>query len=644
MSGVYERHAVLPLPGPRQVRELGVTELERFLNDRIALIRRAEHDPLRFGWEPPVWHLCDALLGFEWVPEKEAEEIRLALGFKGAVSTLLINGGNRAGKSEYAAKRLNLVLSRRDDRRAWAFQSSAGNSIEMQQPVVWRYMPVEWRREVKSAVAYVSYKQKMGFSEGRFVVDNGSECTFRNYEQEKTKIEGGECDFVWADELIPPDWVETLGLRIATRNGRMLVTFTPVQGYSATVKLFQDGAKTVLEETGWLLPKGNEEPDLVRQLGFRDAEEMGLAEKLGPNCVAGDPMGYRQQGAAAGTEPRAGAAAGTEPRFERVPRVMKCLEDGKAVVFFYSSDNPFGNPRRVWEEIKGKNIFYRRERFYGLANKTAACMFPKFGKVHIVPPAAVPRKGSRYMVVDPCSGRNFFMLWGIRTPQGLTIYREWPGTIEIPGYGAPGLWAIPDGKKADGRAGPAQKALGFGLLAYKREIARLEGWKVRQQGAAAETGPRQQGAAAETGPREWDQFGPAEERIALRFMDSRFADSKIIGDVGSTTLLDEFEGIGLSFLPTCTEGASRISEGVAIINDWLDYDETREVDYFNRPRLFVSEECVNLIFALQNWTGQDGTSGACKDPVDCLRYLLLKGVEYLGEDEGGEVREGEGVY
>jgi phage terminase large subunit-like protein len=622
MSGIYERHAVLPLPGPRQVRDLGVTELERFLNDRIALIRRAEHDPLRFGWEPPVWHLCDCLLGFDWVPEKEADEVRRALGFKSPVSTLLINGGNRAGKSEYAAKRLNLVLTRRDDRRAWAFQSSASNSIEMQQPVVWRYLPAEWRREIKSQVAYVSYKQKMGFSEGRFVLDNGSECTFRNYEQEKTKIEGGECDFVWADELIPPDWVETLGLRIATRSGRMLVTFTPVLGYSATVKLFQDGANTVLDETGWLLPKANQEPNQVRQFGFKSAEEMELAEKLGPNCVAGTP-------AVGG-----GSGLAIEPGYERVPRVMKCLEDGKAVVFFYSSDNPFGNPKRVWEEIRGKNIFYRRERFYGLANKTAACLFPKFGKAHIVPASAVPKVGTRYMVVDPCSGRNFFMLWGIRTPQGLTINREWPGTIEIPGYGAPGLWAIPDGKKADGRPGPAQKALGFGLLAYKREIARLEGWKVRKKGGGEETDVR-----------EWDQFGPADERIALRFMDSRFADSKIIGDVGSKTLLDEFEEIGLSFLPTCTEGASRISEGVAIINDWLDYDETKEVDYFNRPRLFVSDECVNLIFALQNWTGQDGTSGACKDPVDCLRYLLLKGVEYLGEDgDAGLARTGAGVY
>jgi len=628
MSGIYERHAVLPLPGPEQVQALGVAELEGFLQERYRLIRRAENDPLRFGWEPPVWHLCDCLLGFEWVDPEEARGVREALGFDRPVSTLLINGGNRAGKSEYAAKRLNMVLSRKDGARAWAFQSSAGNSVEMQQPVVYRYLPVEWRREVKSSVAYISYKQKMGFSEGRFVTDNASECTFRNYEQEKTKIEGGECDMVWADELIPPDWVETLGLRIATRNGRMLVTFTPVQGYSATVKMFQDGAKTVLESTGWLLPRRGQVPDIVRALGFRSEAEMERAEKLGPNAV------LESVGAMLGTKPADG--------FERVPRVMKCLEDGKAVVFFYSSDNPFGNPARVWEEIKGKNIFYKRERFYGLANKTAATMFPKFKTaVHVIPKAEVPKKGTRYLFVDPCNGRNFFMLWGTRTPQGLTIYREWPSIYEIPGYGAPGLWAIPDGKKADGRPGPAQKPLGFGLLAYKREIARLEGWKVKTTDHRPQTTDQDTG----TDVRDWDQFGPAEERIALRFMDSRFAQSAIIGDEGSKTLLDEFEAVGLSFLPTCTEGAARISEGVQFVNEWLDYDETREVNFFNRPKLLISEECVNLIFALQNWTGADGQSGACKDPIDVLRYFLLKGVEYLGEEgDAGVARRGEGVY
>jgi hypothetical protein len=396
--------------------------------------------------------------------------------------------------------------------------------------------------------------------------------------------------------------------------------------------MFQDGAKTVLESTGWLLPRRGQEPDLVRAMGFRSEAEMARAEKLGPNAVL--------------ESVQAMLATKGEAGYERVPRVMKCLEDGKAVVFFYSSDNPFGNPSRVWEEIKGKNVFYRRERFYGLANKTAATMFPKFRTaVHVIPKTEVPKKGTRYLFVDPCNGRNFFMLWGARTPQGLTIYREWPSIYEIPGYGAPGLWAIPDGKKADGRQGPAQKPLGFGLLAYKREIARLEGWKT------GSGGKRQQGLLPQPDPgcgddaRDWDQFGPAEERIALRFMDSRFAQSQIIGDEGSKTLLDEFEAVGLSFLPTCTEGAARISEGVQFINEWLDYDETKEVGFFNRPKLQISEECVNLIFAMQNWTGADGQSGACKDPIDVLRYFLLKGVEYLGEEgDTGVARKGEGVY
>jgi hypothetical protein len=306
----------------------------------------------------------------------------------------------------------------------------------------------------------------------------------------------------------------------------------------------------------------------------------------------------------------------------------------------------------VWDEIKGKNVFYRRERFYGVANKTVATMFPKFKEeVHVVPADAVPKKGTRYQVVDPCSGRNFFMLWAIRTPQGLTVYREWPGNYAVPGCGVPGLWAVPDGKKPDGKMGPAQKPLGFGLVAYKREIARLEGWKRKGEGKKIHHGGtearRGEGEGEGDGSEDvkgWDQYGEREERIELRFMDSRFADSKIIGDEGTVTLLDEFEQIGLTFLPTCTEGKARITEGVQILNEWLDYDDTKPVDYFNRPKLFVSEECVNLIFALQNWTGQDGQSGACKDPIDCLRYLVLKGVEYLGEEGELVGRQGSGVY
>jgi hypothetical protein len=59
--------------------------------------------------------------------------------------------------------------------------------------------------------------------------------------------------------------------------------------------------------------------------------------------------------------------------------------------------------------------------------------------------------------------------------------------------------------------------------------------------------------------------------------------------------------------------------------------------------LFVSETCKNLIFALKTWTGEDGQSGATKDPIDCLRMLFLKGVRFR-EEEGKRMVTGRGCY
>ena len=103
--------------------------------------------------------------------------------------------------------------------------------------------------------------------------------------------------------------------------------------------------------------------------------------------------------------------------------------------------------------------------------------------------------------------------------------------------------------------------------------------------------------------------------------------------------MTEFEEIGIYF--KCTPG-DVIADGVAKINDVLDYDEEQPVSYLNSPRFFVSRACKNLIFSLQNWTGKDGTRGACKDPIDVLRYFVLSDCEDM--EEGTWETEGGGHY
>jgi hypothetical protein len=189
------------------------------------------------------------------------------------------------------------------------------------------------------------------------------------------------------------------------------------------------------------------------------------------------------------------------------------------------------------------------------------------------------------------------------------VYREWPQTdTYIEGVGYAGPWAISSGKKADGEAGEGQKSFGFGLLAYKREIERIEALDGIQ--------------------------------VMERWIDSRYANTTVAGSrEQATTLLEELEDAGMTFLSCPGEN---IEEGVGLINNSLFYDEEAPINHDNAPRLFISEACTNTIWALKEWTGSDGQKGASKDPIDCLRYFLTSGV---GNVEGGKLNvTGGGAY
>jgi hypothetical protein len=49
----------------------------------------------------------------------------------------------------------------------------------------------------------------------------------------------------------------------------------------------------------------------------------------------------------------------------------------------------------------------------------------------------------------------------------------------------------------------------------------------------------------------------------------------------------------------------------------------------NSPKLFISDRCQNLIFAMKEYTASQGKDEPTKDPVDCLRYLAITEVEYV---------------
>ena len=336
MSYQPVQHPVYRVPNQAETLALGPEKWIALMKQRDERIIREREYPLRYGWEPPVWKLCDALLEWPWVDKTWAAACRAALGFKERVKMLLILGGNRGGKSEYAAKRLSQLMWYRDGLRVWPLHSSGPMSKEYQHPLFWKYLPPDCRRNVKGQVEYIAYKQKTGFSDDKFVLSNGSECSFRNYEQDKhDAIEGGDIDGLWNDELVPEDWIETELLRLATRSGWGVTTFTPVRGYSATVRMFLDGAETVLEETGYLLPKDGGDMDVARALGFADLDAMKWGHAGGRWSLPADPLERiaRQRSEVRDQESeenRKSEDLRSERVFEMVPRVMRPKKAGQS--------------------------------------------------------------------------------------------------------------------------------------------------------------------------------------------------------------------------------------------------------------------------------------------------------------------------
>src|SRR4029077_303738 len=174
---------VYPLPDQGQWA-LDPGGAQAYIEKRNLRIELENADPYYYGYRPAVWGTVE-------------EQIT------GGYREILILGGNRASKSEYGAFKTIETLLRSEKRRVWAMQTTDANSVEMQQAAVWRYVPTELKDIKKGRVTNIAYTQKNGFSENKFIFPNGSECIFRNYAQDITVIEGGDCDLIWCDELVP---------------------------------------------------------------------------------------------------------------------------------------------------------------------------------------------------------------------------------------------------------------------------------------------------------------------------------------------------------------------------------------------------------------------------------------------------------
>lgn len=652
-------HAVLPVIGERQAAEMGFERFKEAVALREEVVVNERSDRLRNGWEPPIWKVCDALLGlpcfdvkfeeqvkkrFGWDWDTWCEMMRLHLGFDRPVQVLLISGPNRSGKTEYAAKRANQIGLYFDDEMVWCFAQTSSNSVEIQQVALHTYLPAELRgKDVRTRSAYIKYSLHDGFTGENYVLPTGTRISLRNYMQKEETLEGPPLKFVWGDELIPPHFQKTLEGRIADRNGWMVDTFTPVRGWSATVNMFLEGADRTRECIAYLLPADGGEPDEVRAFGFESEEQMAAARMYNPKATVPEDVNLWLEGK------RSQPACPEGRKFEVMPRVMKCFNRNRAVVFFQPMDNPFGNPPAVWQLWRYANNKSKRERLYGFAEKTVACQFPLFSEsVHVIDPEKIPAEGTNYQVIDPTpGGRPFFMIWIRVTKFARYIYREWPQADPSPDDGVPfGNWAEPSGRRNginDGDFAEAADPIGWGVDRYVREFARLERWKdgwEERIPVAEELSDRAAYGTEED--RGWNKIARyeaaadggevlrpddgAEEEIELRLIDSRAASSPKIEHNRLTTLYEMFAETGLEM--QLTEG-TEVDERVRLVNHALYYESGSDGKEGLAPRLFVSARCRNVIFAMQNWKGAEGLKGATKDPCDCVGYGEAAMLEYV---------------
>ena len=531
---IYRPHPIYRLPSREDAAVACETEAgEKEFRD--AMLRRGKriydefNDPYRFGYEPEHWAKAEKLLD-------ESDE-------------LLISGGNRSGKTEFAAKYCIKTLMSKKDLRVICFHTTHQSSLQTQQPVIHKYLPVEYRRKIKSNVASISYSVKNGFTGNAFILPNGSQCHFMHYSQDRRTVEGLEADLIWADELIPFDLLETLRYRLITRSGKLIVSFTPIEGYSMTVKDMISGGEVTEWKDSELLPGQNL-----------------------PNGPEGE-----------------------------MPFVMRCRRPRAHAIWFHTKWNPYNPYTELKKRLYGLHDGEVKVRAYGWATATAGNQFPRFGDDHIIEPGKIPDEGMNFMVADPAGSRNWCMIWGRVVDDCVYIYREWPDR-------SMGDWAVPS-HKADGSPGPAQKS-GGGALAI---------WQYKQLIEEIENG----------------------EEIFLRLIDPRAASNRTLD--GNCILdklhLDEYGFGPMHFYPA---SGKRVDEGVALINDLLYFDPTQPIDDENYPRLHVSKNCPNLIYALKEWTYVDGDRGSNKDFADCLRYLVMD--DNLMVEEGCMESRGGGSY
>jgi len=398
---------------PEQLAAMSDAELRQYASHRQMVETKMQENPVGWGWAPPVWdQVMDNFCKYN-------------------VHILL--GGNQSSKTTFGARMAVWAASTIPEAEVYGFHISDRRSIDDQQRFVYESLPENLRNLATKKGTYHSlqYSQKNGFTDSIAILPpskgyrRGGSIKFYNFAQfaqNSQIIEGIKAHFVWADEKIPYDLFETIRMgRLGTYHGRMLLTYTVVDGWNETIE-------KILAKTRTLKTRFCTHPKIMANL----------------------------------------------------PIMQESLSVGSCCIHYaWTEDNPFTDIAEFMKLYGSESREVILARAYGVPTKSVSTAFPLFSRdVNVVAHEDLPwmkpklnAKGgeipypvTRYMAVDLGGSKNWCMLWVAIDVRGTWwVYREWPDVS----YGD---WALPGDKE-----GPAQKGVGLDIKGYVSLIKDAEG-------------------------------------------------------------------------------------------------------------------------------------------------------------------------
>jgi len=473
---------------------------------------------------------------------------------------IVILGGNRSSKSSLAARLCVWAMGTIPECEARAYHINGERSKQDQQRFIWDALPHSLKHlpTKRSATHTVQYTQANGFTGDKMILPplegwtKGGQITFSNYasySNDNQVAEGFKSHIIWLDEEAPEALFKTLMQRTTDYRGRIILTFTVLDGWSSLVQQ--------------ILGK-------VRTLEYRNAPLLNN---------------------------------------RRIPVLQESLQhEGMKVHYFWTEDNPFLPTDEFKSKMRGLPEDEILARAYGIPTKSVKAIFTKFDRaVNVVKHEDIPfvknpnYPVTRYMAIDPAGSRNWTILWiAVDVAGTWWVYREWPS------HAVYGAWAEP-GSTAEGKAGPAQTSLGYGIKEYVQLI------KDAEEG----------------------------EKIFERLIDPRMgAAEKQSSDEGATTIISDLDKHDMTVIPA--PGVD-VDNGIQLIQGLLAWNPEKPRDSLNSPRYFVSDRCENHIHAMCEYTAKGGANEATKDFIDPARYAAVSNIMYVAPEDM-ESRMGGGSY